>query len=665
MKTFLCLLAGALSCVSSSAVTLVVTSSADDGPGSLRERIGSATAGDVIQFDPSLHGQVVVVARPLNVTKALRIEGPGADKIAISGAGRTRILSATAPLTIIGLTLQNGRGDGAALLVTRARALAIGCVFVDNAAPGGLGGAIYNPGSPLELRNCTFSRNRADDFGLGGVFFGSRGAEVTMSDCLFADNSAHDGGAIFAADRLTLVRCRFIGNRSSTESIGGAVFNDYPTFISGCVFIGNSAGDGGEGGALFLGDGVIRDSLVAGNAVGSTIRYVAQGGGIWNFGTLRIENSTIANNTSGAQSQGAGIYNDGALILDNCTLSGNTAGESASGGGIFNEDEDGATLSVANTIIARNAAPAGPDYFGTFASRGYNLIGNTDGSTGAAGNDLVNIDPLLGPLQDNGGTSATMALLPRSAAIDRGNPAFDPETFTPPLVTDQRGAPRLIAGRLDIGAYEAEAPHFPAIDSLTGPQVLECASHQGTTANISVQVSDSKGHALVIQWVVNNEIKQTDRVPASQPSSAGHSTYSAIYPDGATDVMAMVYDGESAPVTQSTVVTVRDAAAPAISTLSVNPSVLSPPNHKMVPITISTTLSDICDPAPTAKIVAVTSNEPGVGQYEITGDLTLTVQSERNGGGSGRVYTITVQAADKSGNTSVRDVFVTVPQGKK
>jgi hypothetical protein len=665
VRAFLCLLTGALSCVSSYGTTLVVTSALDNGPGSLRATVAAAASGDVIQFDPSLDGQVILLAGQINVTRELTIEGPGADKLTISGGNSTRILSATIPLTLSGVTLKNGLGSGGALLVSRARANVIGCIFADNAAPNGTGGAIYNPGSSLDLRECTFSRNTASGFGLGGAFYGSPGVAVTMTDCIFAGNSAHDGGAVFADSPLTLLRCTFTDNSIPTDGIAGALFNDHPTLITGCIFSGNSAGDGGEGGALFIADGTIRDSLISGNAVGSTKGFEAQGGGIWNFGTLKIENSTIANNTSAAQSQGAGIYNDGVLILDNSTVSGNSAGESSSGGGIFNEDGDDASVSLANTIVARNASPAGPDYLGAFASRGYNLIGNSEGNTGATANDFINIDPLLGPLQDNGGPTATMALLTGSMAIDHGDPTFDSTTFVPPMVMDQRGAPRLVGDRLDIGAYEAEPAHFPKIDSLTGAQTLECAGRNGTSATVELQVSDSKGHALVIHWIVDNQVKQTDHVPASKPATTGHSSYTSTFPDGTTGIMVVVNDGESAPVVQSTAVTVRDTTPPTIASLSANPSVLSPPNHKMVPVTVSITATDICDPSPKSKIVAVTSNEPGPGQSQITGDLTVNLQSDRNGGGNGRIYTITVQAMDASGNTATKNVIVTVPKGNK
>src|SRR5437868_2769925 len=171
-RAFLCIVAGAVLSVSSSASTLTITSALDSGPGSLRATIAVAAAGDVIQFDPSLNGQVILLANQINVPRGLTIDGPGADKITISGGNRTRILSATAPITLRGVTLKNGFGSGGALLVSRARATVIGCTFADNAAPNGTGGAIYNPNSPLDLTSCTFSGNTAAGFGLGGAFYG-------------------------------------------------------------------------------------------------------------------------------------------------------------------------------------------------------------------------------------------------------------------------------------------------------------------------------------------------------------------------------------------------------------------------------------------------------------------------------------------------------------
>jgi hypothetical protein len=92
----------------------------------------------------------------------------------------------------------------------------------------------------------------------------------------------------------------------------------------------------------------------------------------------------------------------------------------------------------------------------------------------------------------------------------------------------------------------------------------------------------------------------------------------------------------------------------------------------MVPISISALVSDSCDPSLVTKIISVTSNEPVNGggdgdtspDWQITGNLTLNLRAERAGGGSGRVYTITVESRDASGNVSVRTVTVTVPHNQ-
>jgi hypothetical protein len=131
------------------------------------------------------------------------------------------------------------------------------------------------------------------------------------------------------------------------------------------------------------------------------------------------------------------------------------------------------TFSVQNTIIAQNLVDftgSGPDVSGVFFSHGHNLIGDATGSIGFAngvGGDLVGtaaapLDPLLGPLQNNGGPTKTHALLAGSPAIDHGdNSAVDPTTQKLPT-TDQRGAghPRQKDGNgdglavVDIGAFE-------------------------------------------------------------------------------------------------------------------------------------------------------------------------------------------------------------------
>jgi len=123
-------------------------------------------------------------------------------------------------------------------------------------------------------------------------------------------------------------------------------------------------------------------------------------------------------------------------------------------------------------------------------------------------------------------------------------------------------------------------------------------------------------------------------------------------------------------------VTVVDTTPPVITSLVANPRTLWPPNHKLVPVSITATATDICDTSPKCKIISVTSNEPVLGpgsgntdpDWVITepgpsvSPATLGVQlrSERAGGGTGRVYRVNVSCSDASGNTTAGQTAVTV-----
>src|SRR5262249_9148784 len=153
--------------------------------------------------------------------------------------------------------------------------------------------------------------------------------------------------------------------------------------------------------------------------VGDTSLDTGEGGGISNGGNLQIMSGTIAHNSA--------------------------TGGSAFGGGIL-----GSTRAN-SSIIALNSASTGPDLTGgTRVSPGYNVIGNNANAViGAQPTDQIGrpgspIDPLLGPLADNGGATFTHALQPGSVAINRGDPAAPPQ--------DQRGYSRV--GVPDVGAFE-------------------------------------------------------------------------------------------------------------------------------------------------------------------------------------------------------------------
>ena len=116
-------------------------------------------------------------------------------------------------------------------------------------------------------------------------------------------------------------------------------------------------------------------------------------------------------------------------------------------------------LEISNTILKAGMSGSNiSNNGGTVTSHGYNISSDDGGGYLTGPGDQINIDPLLGPLQNNGGPTFTHALLAGSPAIDTGNP-----NFTPPPPYDQRGSPflRVFNGRIDIGSFEVQPPPRP------------------------------------------------------------------------------------------------------------------------------------------------------------------------------------------------------------
>ncbi len=291
---------------------------------------------------------------------------------------------------------------------------------------------------------------------------------------------------------VTVARSSAAGTPSfSVFTVGAAAKVD----LAGLTIVGGSVSNSLGGGIYNTGTLTVSNSTVDHNTAGG---YDGVGGGICNGsnGTLTVTNSTIADNSAG---NGGGIYNDeGTLTVCNSTIAENSAGYI--GGGLSGEG----ITTLDNTLIALNTTSAGtPDdiyiYGGVSSTSAYNLIGigGSGGLVNGVNGNLVGIaNPGLDPngLQNNGGPTQTIALLPGSPAIDTGSNALavDPTTGLP-LITDQRGTgfARIVGKAVDIGAYEFGAGTYVVVT--TQPPASVTA---GTRFGLTVTAEDESGNVL-------------------------------------------------------------------------------------------------------------------------------------------------------------------------
>jgi hypothetical protein len=258
------------------------------------------------------------------------------------------------------------------------------------------------------------------------------------------------------------------GGRVFTVGSGVTISFDHVTIDGGALTV---VGTDRGAGILNNGNTTLTNCTLSNNSA------AASGGAVYNSSgaTLSMTNCTIAGNSvsGNANVGGAAISNAGTVALTNCTVAHNTS--SGVAGGLDNRNDF--SFTIKNTLVAGNTGGANPDLAGTLTSQDYNLVGNGTGATfsGATAHNQVGtgaapIDARLGPLQDNGGNSDSVALLPGSPAID-AIAGSAPADFPP---TDQRDTSRPVDGgdgdgiaEADIGAYEVATAPF---DLYVSPQ---------------------------------------------------------------------------------------------------------------------------------------------------------------------------------------------------
>jgi hypothetical protein len=272
--------------------------------------------------------------------------------------------------------------------------------------------------------------------GAVGVFVVNPGVTLNLNKLIVADGKADFGGGINNSGALTVSNSTISGNSAGFE--GGGISNSGTVTVSNSTFSGNSASVG-NGGGIDSGPGTVTvsNSTFSGNSAGD------EGGGIFNsYGTVTVSNSTFSGNSAPERGGGIGNIYLGSVTVSNSTFSGNSADL---GGGIFN---DNGIATLKNTIVGNSPGGNCSSDSGLLIDGGGNL------SYGDATCPGINSDPKLGPLQDNGGPTQTMALGAGSAARDAADDAI---CAAPPVNNlDQRGVARPQGAHCDIGAYEAK-----------------------------------------------------------------------------------------------------------------------------------------------------------------------------------------------------------------
>ncbi|MEL7332242.1 MAG: calcium-binding protein [Cyanobacteria bacterium J06560_2] len=315
-------------------------------------------------------------------------------------------------------------------------------------------------GGEIKITRSTISGDNSDLLAYNEYRGGA--GDITVQDSLI------EGASVSAIGGKAIIKDSIVSGRTGTNvGDGDTLVYGYSVNVQRSTITNGESFGIGASGAVKLTDSTVANNKAGGVNLSSTF----YSGSL----SLTADNSTIASNGN-TRSEAGGIvvnstdyYLDSVIRLKNTTITGNVG--STAGGVLIKSPtpDEFATTSVriANTIIAGNK---GPDIVADkINSLGYNLIGNSDGTTGfnrqgdLTGSKNNPLDPKLGTLQNNGGPTLTQKPLSGSPAINAGNPKTNSPKF------DQRGSGfnRVIGGTIDIGAVESKST-APSRDELNG-----------------------------------------------------------------------------------------------------------------------------------------------------------------------------------------------------
>lgn len=384
--------------------TFSVNNLADSGPGSLRAAIADANANpgaDLIHFAPAAQdGTIALTGGQLSITDDLQIDGPDAERLAVSGNDASRVfrISSGVAVSIEGLAVTHGRAVGQGGGILNAGTLTLSHdILSDNTVVGvpgaslsavvdAFGGGIFNSGA-LTVGYSDFVHNQSigadgtpssiGSSALGGAIMSggtaSAPATATVGFSTFRDNQAVGGAAGIGASRAGIGGA--LMNATGSFTVSDSEFHDNQAVggLENGVPGGFGAGSGGAiGNVARIGNAILAVShckltnnrAVGGAAGAGTIAQDGRGGAIANFvfgglappvtvtATASIDHCTLLDNQAiggagptGGNGQGGGIANltGGVLTVSNSLIALNQAiggvggnGGNGQGGGIFN-----------------------------------------------------------------------------------------------------------------------------------------------------------------------------------------------------------------------------------------------------------------------------------------------------------------------------------------
>ncbi|MDB5385021.1 MAG: hlyA 4 [Planctomycetaceae bacterium] len=440
------------------------------------------------------------------------------------------------------------------------------------------------------------------------------------------------------------------GRTDADGQMGAGIFSE----SNGTLTVENSSvnanatfGNWSQGGGIYNSNGavVVINSTISGNTTNGN--YAPGAGVATTNGDITLVNTTISNNiTAGANSSGGGVATFcGDVTLTNTTVTQNaTLGPFSSGGGLFSgalSTQHTSAVTINNSIVAQNVS-----YHSTYMDISKNtgvttmainssLIGVGDG-TGFAeaplgapdlngnliGTFANKVDPKLGPLAYNGGTTKTHALLPNSPAIDMGNNGLALNPAFTVLTADQKGQIRAFDTTVDMGSYELETvPSAPTVSFSTAAQNV---GEGAGVITVTVNLSNSSSHAITIPFTFSGT--------ATNLVDYSCSTSSLVIPAGATSgtISLMILDDSAVQSNESLVIKLGTPVNATLGSISTETLTIVD-SSQGAPTSLNLSAQNVTENVANAVVGTLTSTDPTLNNTE-----SYSIQS----GGQGSLFTI-------------------------